>query len=205
MSSKISLILIFFILPLSYHKNKTISEIDLNKAISCLHIVSSKFNNDHENIDQNIYSSTILSCFTLISEIDSKNVLLSIELEKNYLSDDEIERLTDTNHLKKINETILLQESKKLENAIKEFNKIGNKKNTNKEKINNNGDYRKIKSWKERKIVKFMIFMIHLLRMINKFGRFIIAMICIYIIFWIIKHRSNIKGINRKKIKMKKY
>ena len=205
MSSKISLILIFFILPLSYHKNKTISEIDLNKAISCLHIVSSKFNNDHENIDQNIYSSTILSCFTLISEIDSKNVLLSIELEKNYLSDDEIERLTDTNHLKKINETILLQESKKLENAIKEFNKIGNKKNTNKEKINNNGDYSKIKSWKERKIVKFMIFMIHLLRMINKFGRFIIAMICIYIIFWIIKHRSNIKGINRKKIKMKKY
>ena len=99
----------------------------------------------------------------------------------------------------------MLQESKKLENAIKEFNKIGNKTNTNKEKINNNGDYRKIKSWKERKIVKFMIFMIHLLRIINKFGRFIIAMICIYIIFWIIKHRSNIKRINRKKIKMKKY
>ena len=205
MSSKISLILIFFILPLSYHKNKTISEVDLNKAISCIHIVTSKFNNEQQNIDQKIYSSTILSCFTLISEFDSKNVLLSIEQEKNYLSDDEIERLTDINHLKKINETILLQESKKLENAIKEFNIIGKNKKINKEKINKNDDFRKIESWKERKIAKFMLFMITLLRMINKFGALTIAIICIHMIFWIIKHSLNIKRINRKKIKMKKY
>ena len=205
MSSKFSLILILFILPISLHKDKEISGVDLNKAISCLHIVSLKFNYEHDNINQKIYSSKILSCFTLISEIDSKNVLLSIEQEKNYLSDDDIERLTDINNLKKLNKSKLILESKKLENAIKEFNKIGSEKKTDKENINKDDDYKKINSWKERKLAKFMIFMTTLLRLMNKFGRFIISIMCIYITIWLTKNCSNTKVVNCKNMKKKKY
>ena len=171
MSSKLPLILLFFLFNLSSQNNISISESDLNKAISCYHITSQKFSLDFQKIDKKTYSSTLLSCFTLISEEEAKKILLSIQQEENYLTPDDINRLTDVTIFKKINRTILVQESKKLENALNEFNNMGNNKNIN---INIDEKYKEFYPWKKSKLTRLMIGLTQLLKYLNKLSKIIV-------------------------------
>ena len=200
MSSKLPLIFLFFFFKLSSQNNSSIPESDLNKAISCYHITSQKFSLDLQKIVQKTYSSTLLSCFTLISEEEAKNILLSIQHEESYLTPDDINRLTDITLLIKINRTILVQESKKLENALNEFNNMGNNKNI---KINIDEKYKEFYPWKKSKLTRLMIGLTQLLKYLNKFGKFIIFVLGIFFFTLIIKNIGLKRYVNKKNSKRK--
>ena len=123
-SKFITLFLIIYVIKsITTQKGKEIkvSDADLNKAISCLHVLSGKF--DHI-IDQKDYSSTMLACFTSITEVDAKEILVAVQQGMNFLSEEEIENLCDVNKLKNMDREILSFESKKLQNALIKFDKL---------------------------------------------------------------------------------
>ena len=200
MSSKLPLILLFILFRITSQNNSTITESDLNKAISCYHITSKKFDLDLQKIDQKTYSSILLSCFTLISEDEAKNILFAIQQEENYLTSDDIERLTDITILEKINRTILIQESEKLENALNEFHNMGNDKNLD---INPAEEYKKLYPWKKHKLTRLMIEITKILKYLNKIGKFVIFLLCIFFFTLIIKNFGIKRYVNQKNLKRK--
>ena len=204
MSINQSLIIIFCLIKITLQKNTEVSEIDLNKAISCLHITSNKFDNENKNIDQKIFSSSILSCFTLISEDESKNTLLSVQQDMCLLSPEDIERLTDIKNLNNYNKTILVQQSKKLENALKTFNDIGNNKNNNiiREYKINKDKKNKNSIWKIIKSKKVVTIVVKLLRYLNKLGYIIVVIVWFYFLYFIYKRIKTKK--QKIKIRFKK-
>ena len=112
MSSIKSIIKIFLlILIINYvqsQREEKVSDVDLNKAVSCLHVLSKKF--DYE-IDQKVYSSTMLACFTSLTELDAKEILVAVQQEMKFLSPEEIDKLCDVNNLKNIDkETLTIED-----------------------------------------------------------------------------------------------
>ena len=200
MSLELPLILLFSLFKISSQNNTTLSESDLNKAISCYHITSIKFNFAFQKIDQKTYSSTLLSCFTLISEEEAKNILLAIQQEDNYLTSDDINRLTDITIFQKINRTLLFQESKKLENALNEFYNMGNKKNIS---INIKEKYKELYPWKTNKLTRLMIGITQILKYLNKIGKFVIFVLLIFFFTLIIKNFGKKRYVNKKYFKSK--
>ena len=160
-------------------KQEKVPDSDLNKAVSCLHVLSKKF--DYE-IDQKVYSSTMLACFTSISDIDAKEILVASQQGMKFLSPEEIDKLCDTNNLKNIDPKILSIESRKLQNALSEFDKIRDYQRK-KDKYapsyydNENEEYKKAHPSTGNKLGKFMKKMTNILKLFNNFGKIIIAII----------------------------
>ena len=171
-------------------KQEKVPDSDLNKAVSCLHVLSKKF--DYE-IDQKVYSSTMLACFTSISDIDAKEILVASQQGMKFLSPEEIDKLCDTNNLKNIDPKILSIESRKLQNALSEFDKIRDYQRK-KDKYapsyydNENEEYKKAHPSTGNKLGKFMKKMTNLLKLFNNFGKIIIAIITIYLIYFFWKN-----------------
>ena len=189
MSSK-KFILKILIITLIIKENKNqkqekVPDSDLNKAVSCLHVLSKKF--DYE-IDQKVYSSTMLACFTSISDIDAKEILVASQQGMKFLSPEEIDKLCDTNNLKNIDPKILSIESRKLQNALSEFDKIRDYQRK-KDKYapsyydNENEEYKKAHPSTGNKLGKFMKKMTNILKLFNNFGKIIIGIITIYLIY----------------------
>ena len=167
-----------------------VSDIDLNKAVSCLHVLSKKF--DYE-IDQKVYSSTMLACFTSLSEVDAKEILVQVQQEMPFLSPEEIDKLCDVNNLKYIDQKKLAIESKKLQNALREFDKMREKKNENygqkyDDSYNENDDYKKAHPSQGNKLGKFMKEITNLLKLVNNFGKIIIGIMVLYFLYFLIKN-----------------
>ena len=188
---------------MTFQNKKTILESDLNKAISCYHIISKKYEFDFQQIDQKTYSSTLLSCFTLITEEEAKDILLAIQHEENYLTIDDINRLTDVNNIKKLNRTDILQESEKLEKALNEFQNYGNNNKYKNNIINKEEEFKKVNTWKDYKLTKLMLGTTKILKYMNKIGKFIIVILCIFFFSLIIKNLGYKGNINRKNSKRK--
>ena len=155
---------------LNTQNNDKVSDVDLNKAVSCLHVLSKKF--DYE-IDQKVYSSTMLACFTSLTELDAKEILVAVQQEMIFLSPEEIDKLCDVNNLKNIDQKTLAIESKKLQNALREFDKIRENQRkkdgkTPKDDIDNeNEDYKRAHPSQGNKLGKFMKGMTNILKLIN--------------------------------------
>ena len=168
-----------------------VSDVDLNKAVSCLHVLSKKF--DYE-IDQKVYSSTMLACFTSITELDAKEILVAVQQEMIFLSPEEIDKLCDVNNLKNIDQKTLAIESKKLQNALREFDKIRENQRkkdgkTPKDDIDNeNEDYKRAHPSQGNKLGKFMKGMTNILKLINNFGKIIIGVIALYLIYFFLNN-----------------
>ena len=188
-------ILKIFIITLIIKENKgqkeeKATDLDLNKAVSCLHVLSKKF--DYE-IDQKLYSSTILSCFISISEVDAKEILVASQQGMKFLSPEEIDKLCDTNNLKNIDPKTLSIESRKLQNALNEFDKIREHQHK-KEKYapsyydNENEEYKKAHPSRGNKLGKFMKKMTNLLKLFNDFGKIFIAIMVIYLVYFFWKN-----------------
>ena len=184
------LIITFIIKENKNQKQEKVPDSDLNKAVSCLHVLSKKF--DYE-IDQKVYSSTMLACFTSISDIDAKEILVASQQGMKFLSPEEIDKLCDTNNLKNIDPKILSIESRKLQNALSEFDKIRDYQRK-KDKYapsyydNENEEYKKAHPSTGNKLGKFMKKMTNLLKLFNNFGKIIIAIITIYLIYFFWKN-----------------
>ena len=156
----ISIFLILYIIKvISSQSGSKVPEIDLNKAVSCLHVLSKKF--EYE-IDQKVYSSTMLACFTSITEDDAKEILVAVQQDMVFLSPEEINKLCDVNNLKKIDQKTLSIESRKLQNALREFDKMREKKKDENygkkydDNYNDNEDYKKAHPSQGNKLGKFM-------------------------------------------------
>ena len=195
-SKFITLFLIIYVIKsITTQKEKEIkvSDADLNKAISCLHVLSGKF--DHI-IDQKDYSSTMLACFTSITEVDAKEILVAVQQGMNFLSEEEIENLCDVNKLKNMDREKLSFESKKLQNALIKFDKLRakdrEKKNskTRDDSYNEDDDYKNSHPSQGNKFGKFMKKMKNLLKLINNFGKIIIGIICLYFIYFLWKNKK---------------
>ena len=171
--------------------DEPVSDIDLNKAVSCLHVLSKKF--DYE-IDRNVYSSTMLACFTSITELDAKEILVAVQQEMKFLSPEEIDNLCDVNNLKKIDQKTLSIESKKLQNALREFDNLRENQRKNDKKTpkddydNDNESYKKAHPSRGNKLGKFMKGMTNLLKLFNNFGKIIIGIICLYFLFFLLRN-----------------
>ena len=190
---------------LNTQNNDKVSDVDLNKAVSCLHVLSKKF--DYE-IDQKVYSSTMLACFTSITELDAKEILVAVQQEMIFLSPEEIDKLCDVNNLKNIDQKTLAIESKKLQNALREFDKIRENQRkkdgkTPKDDIDNeNEDYKRAHPSQGNKLGKFMKGMTNILKLINNFGKIIIGVIALYLIYFFL---NNCKDKNRYEHKYEDY
>lgn len=194
MSPKIFILFILIII-FSFALNKTkVPESDLNKAVSCLHVLSKKFK---EQIDQKTYSSNMLSCFAAITDIDSKEILVAVQQGMNFLSPEEINKLTDVESIKKLDKNKINELSKRLENALREFDEIRNnykqedKGKSKSNDYNEDDDYKKAHPSHGNKLGKFMKGMTNILKVINNFGKIIIAVIVIYFVSFIIKSRRS--------------
>ena len=197
-------ILIFIITNIIQIIKSEVTDTDLNKAVSCLHVLSKKF--DYE-IDQKVYSSTMLACFTSLSEVDAKEILVAVQQEMAFLSPEEIDKLCDVNNLKNIDQKILAIESKKLQNALREFDKMREKKNENygqkyDDSYNENEDYKRAHPSQGNKLGKFMKGMTNILKLINNFGKIIIGVIALYLIYFFL---NNCKDKNRYEHKYEDY
>ncbi len=184
----ISIFLIFYIIKvISSQSGSKVPEIDLNKAVSCLHVLSKKF--EYE-IDQKVYSSTMLACFTSITEDDAKEILVAVQQDMVFLSSEEIDKLCDVNNLKKIDQKTLSIESRKLQNALREFDKMRDSQRKNEKYTprddydNENEDYKKAHPSRGNKLGKFMKGMTNLLKLFNNFGKIMIGIIVIYFIYF---------------------
>ena len=191
MSSIKSIIKIFLlILIINYvqsQREEKVSDVDLNKAVSCLHVLSKKF--DYE-IDQKVYSSTMLACFTSLTELDAKEILVAVQQEMKFLSPEEIDKLCDVNNLKNIDKETLTIESRKLQNALREFDKMRDSQRKNEKYTprddydNENEEYKKAHPSRGNKLGKFMKGMTNLLKLFNNFGKIMIGIIVIYFIYF---------------------
>ena len=183
-------ILIFIITNIIQIIKSEVTDTDLNKAVSCLHVLSKKF--DYE-IDQKVYSSTMLACFTSLSEVDAKEILVAVQQEMAFLSPEEIDKLCDVNNLKNIDQKILAIESKKLQNALREFDKMREKKNENygqkyDDSYNENEDYKRAHPSQGNKLGKFMKEITNLLKLVNNFGKIIIGIMALYFLHFLGKN-----------------
>ena len=175
---------------ISPQRDSNVPDIDLNKAVSCLHVLSKKFNYE---IDQKVYSSTMLACFTTITEDDAKEILVAVQQEMIFLSPEEIDNLCDVNNLKKVEQKKLAIESRKLQNALREFDRMREKKDENygqkyDDRYNENEEYKKAHPSQGNKLGKFMKGITNVLKFVNNSGKVIIVIICLYFLYFILKN-----------------
>ena len=175
---------------ISSQRDSSVSDIDLNKAVSCLHVLSKKFNYE---IDQKVYSSTMLACFTTITEDDAKEILVTVQQDMIFLSPEEIDNLCNVNNLKKVDQKKLAIESRKLQNALREFDRMREKKDENygqkyDDHYNENEEYKKAHPSQGNKLGKFMKGITNVLKFVNNSGKVIIVIICLYFLYFIVKN-----------------
>ena len=193
MFSKISLsifLILYIIKVISSQREINVPEKDLNKAVACLHVLSKKF--DYE-IDQQVYSSTILACFTAITDDDAKEILVAVQQDMAFLSPEEIDNLCNVNNLKKVEQKKLAEESKRLQHALKEFDRIREKKEENygqkyDDNYNEKEEYKKAHPSQGNKLGKFMKETTNILKLINNFGKIIIIIIVLYFLYFMLKN-----------------
>ena len=200
-----SFLLLFNFVELNDDKDSKVPESDLNKAVSCLHVLSKKF--DYE-IEPNVYSSTMLACFTQITELDAKEILVAVQQEMKILSPEEIDNLCDVNKLKNMDQNLLKIESNKLKKALTEFDKMRehHSKKDNKapkdEIDNENDEYKKAHPSRGNTLGKFMKKMTNTLDLFNNFGKIIIGIRILYFLFFL---WNNCKEQNRYEHKYEDY
>ena len=139
----------------------------------------------------------MLSCFAAITDIDSKEILVAVQQGMNFLSPEEINKLTDVESIKKLDKNKINELSKRLENALREFDEIRNnykqedKGKSKSNDYNEDDDYKKAHPSHGNKLGKFMKGMTNILKVINNFGKIIIAVIVIYFVSFIIKSKRS--------------
>ena len=181
---------LYIIKIISSQRDSNVADVDLNKAVSCLHVLSKKF--DYE-IDQKVYSSTMLACFTAITEDDAKEILVAVQQDMIFLSPEEIDNLCNVNNLKKVDQKKLAIESRKLQNALREFDRIREKKDENygqkyDDNYNENEEYKKAHPSQGNKLGKFMKGITSILKFVNNSGKVIIAIMCLYFLYFLLKN-----------------
>ena len=181
---------IYIIKVISSQRDSSVTDIDLNKAVSCLHVLSKKFNYE---IDQKVYSSTMLACFTTITEDDAKEILVAVQQDMIFLSPEEIDNLCNVNNLKKVDKNKLAIESRKLQKALREFDRMREKKDENygqkyDDNYNENEEYKKAHPSQGNKLGKFMKGLTNVLKFVNNSGKVIIVIICLYFLYFLLKN-----------------
>jgi len=181
---------IYIIKVISSQRDSSVADIDLNKAVSCLHVLSKKFNYE---IDQKVYSSTMLACFTTITEDDAKEILVAVQQDMIFLSPEEIDNLCNVNNLKKVDKNKLAIESRKLQKALREFDRMREKKDENygqkyDDNYNENEEYKKAHPSQGNKLGKFMKGLTNVLKFVNNSGKVIIVIICLYFLYFLLKN-----------------
>ena len=181
---------IYIIKVISSQRDSSVADIDLNKAVSCLHVLSKKFNYE---IDQKVYSSTMLACFTTITEDDAKEILVAVQQDMIFLSPEEIDNLCNVNNLKKVDKNKLAIESRKLQKALREFDRMREKKDENygqkyADNYNENEEYKKAHPSQGNKLGKFMKGLTNVLKFVNNSGKVIIVIICLYFLYFLLKN-----------------
>ena len=100
----------------------------------------------------------MLACFTSLTELDAKEILVAVQQEMKFLSPEEIDKLCDVNNLKNIDKETLTIESRKLQNALREFDKMRDSQRKNEKYTprddydNENEDYKKAHPSRRRRI-----------------------------------------------------
>ena len=181
---------IYIIKVISSQRDSSVADIDLNKAVSCLHVLSKKFNYE---IDQKVYSSTMLACFTTITEDDAKEILVAVQQDMIFLSPEEIDNLCNVNNLKKVDKNKLAIESRKLQKALREFDRMREKKDENygqkyDDNYNENEEYKKAHPSQGNKLGKFMKGLTNVLKFVNNSGKVIIVIIYLYFLYFLLKN-----------------
>ena len=181
---------IYIIKVISSQRDSSVADIDLNKAVSCLHVLSKKFNYE---IDQKVYSSTMLACFITITEDDVKEILVAVQQDMIFLSPEEIDNLCNVNNLKKVDKNKLAIESRKLQKALREFDRMREKKDENygqkyDDNYNENEEYKKAHPSQGNKLGKFMKGLTNVLKFVNNSGKVIIVIICLYFLYFLLKN-----------------
>jgi len=181
---------IYIIKVISSQRDSSVADIDLNKAVSCLHVLSKKFNYE---IDQKVYSSTMLACFTTITEDDAKEILVAVQQDMIFLSPEEIDNLCNVNNLKNVDKNKLAIESRKLQKALREFDRMREKKDENygqkyDDNYNENEEYKKAHPSQGNKLGKFMKGLTNVLKFVNNSGKVIIVIICLYFLYFLLKN-----------------
>ena len=131
----------------------------------------------------------MLACFIAITELDAKEILVAVQQEMKFLSPEEIDKLCDVNNLKNIDKQTLSIESKKLQNALKEFDNMREHqrkkdKYTPNDLDNENEEYKRMHPSRGNKLGRFMKGMTNLLKLFNNFGKIIIGIIVLYLIYF---------------------
>ena len=113
--------LLFLLILLINLMTLTICDIDnedITKAISCMSILSQKY---EEKTDSKTYFSLMLKCFITITDVEAKEILVGIEQGIKSMEDEDIQKLIDIESLKNISQTEIQKQSLRLKKAIKSF------------------------------------------------------------------------------------
>ena len=186
----------------SFIKNKASNE-DITKAMSCLRILSEKFKS--ESPEPKSYYSMLLTCFVTITEVDAKEIILGLEKGMNSIEEDQIESLTNIHNLKGITQEDLEEQRKKLEEAVKTFEKLSQnyksgKNSKDREYDNEDEEYKKAHPSRGNSLGSFMKKMTKFLKMLNNIGSISIVLIFAYLGYILLKNCRH-KNEKRKKDK----
>ena len=95
------------------------------KTLAFMSIITERYKHGGEGQEEpNIYSPTMLSCFIKISPDQAQEILSNMDQGASNLEPEEIYELTNTDILKELSQEELNINSKELENAINEFQKM---------------------------------------------------------------------------------
>ena len=186
--------------------NKASNE-DITKAMSCLSVLSEKYRNNSP--EPSTYFSLLLTCFVTISEVDAKEILLGLEKGMSTIEQEQIDNLTDINILKNYSKEELEEQRKKLNDAVKTFEKLrenynSGKKDKDREYDNEDEEYKKAHPSRGNALGSFMKKMAKLLKMLNNMGSVVIVLIFAYFGYILLKNcRQNNERKSKEKDKNK--
>ena len=180
--SGIKINFLFLLIILTNLMTLNICEIDnedITKAISCMSLISQKFEKEP---DPKTYSSLMLKCFITITDVEAKEILVRIEQGMKSMEDEDIQKLIDIDSLKNISQNELEKQSLKLEKAIKAFQKMQENYSSNKKDKNYEDDdeYRKSLPSRGNFLGVIMKGMTGILKAANNIGTIIIIIIFVY-------------------------
>ena len=109
------------------------------------------------------------------------------------MSPEEIDNLCNVNNLKKVDKNKLAIESRKLQKALREFDRMREKKDENygqkyDDNYNENEEYKKAHPSQGNKLGKFMKGLTNVLKFVNNSGKVIIVIICLYFLYFLLKN-----------------
>ena len=173
--------LLFLLILLINLMTLTICDIDnedITKAISCMSILSQKY---EEKTDSKTYFSLMLKCFITITDVEAKEILVGIEQGIKSMEDEDIQKLIDIESLKNISQTEIQKQSLRLKKAIKSFQNMQKNYSSNKKDKNYEDDdeYKKTLPSKGNFLGVIMKGMTGILKAANNIGTIILIIIFI--------------------------